>query len=122
MDNMAINFKRLVNLLVSELGLIPDQAIIFIYVLRNGKSTISQICTELKIEETRVVSTLNNLVDNGMLLGLDNRAFMTFHPRFAVVNCHRKRCERLGISYGKNAKIDAIGAMLESYYESARPK
>lgn len=122
MDNMAISLNRLVNLLISELGLLPDQAIIFIYVLRNGKSTISQICTELKIEETRVVSTLDNLVDNGMILGLDNRAFMTFHPRFAVVNCHRKRCERLGISHGKNAKIDAIGAMLESYYESARPK
>jgi hypothetical protein len=120
-DNMAINLNRLVSLLISELGLLPDQAKIFIFVLRNGKSTISQICTELKIEETMVVSTLNNLVDNGMLLGLDNRTFMTFHPRFAVVNCHRKRCES-GISYGKNAKIDAIGAMLESYYESARPK
>ena len=122
MRTMADNPIRIINLLISELELTSDQALIFLYTIRNRKSTISQMCMELGIEENTILLAVNNLVDNGMLFSLDNMVFETFHPRFSIVNCHRIRCERLGISWGKNAKIDALGALLEGYHESARTK
>lgn len=119
---MEQKIVKMINILIFELHLSRDEARIFLFLTRNGKSNVSRICADLGIEERLVTSALNGLVDHGMIFGLNSLDFDTFHPRFSIANCYRIRCEKLGMGIKRNSKLDAMGAMLEVDYESARPK
>ena len=113
---------KLVNTLVSLLNLSRNEARIFLRLTEKGKSGIPRICSELELDKSLVTLALNSLIDHGMIFELPGTEFQSFHPRFSVANCHRMNCQRLGIEVKMNSKIDALGTMLENYYEFARPK
>jgi predicted transcriptional regulator len=113
---------KLLNTLVSLLNLSQNEARIFLLLTQKGKCGIPRICSELELEESLVTLALNGLVDHGMIFKLTSTEFQSFHPRFSVANCHRMNCQSLGIGLKMNSKIDALGTMLENYYEFARPK
>jgi len=113
---------KIVKLLVSFLELSKDQALVLIYLIRNGKKTILEMSLDLKIEENRIIVAVEALLTNGMVFDLDGLKYNTFHPRFSIANCYRKNCEKKGLSLEKNVQIDALAAMLELLYESGRPK
>lgn len=113
---------KLVNTLVSLLNLSRNEARIFLLLMERGKSGIPRICSELELDESLVTLALNGLIDHGMIFKLLGTEFQSFHPRFSVANCHRMNCQNLGIGVEMNSKIDALGTMLENYYEFARPK
>ncbi len=119
---MKVNKAKIIKSLILELDLSENEAIIFLYITERGKSTIRTISTDLHIDEQGVVSSIRTLVDNGMLFNMTSSEYETFHPRFSIVNGHRIRCERLGLPFQKNIKIDILGAMLEGRYDDARTK
>jgi hypothetical protein len=113
---------KLVNILVSLLNITRNEARIFLCLIEKGKCGIPRICSELELDVSLVTLALDSLIDHGMIFDLPGTEFQSFHPRFSVANCHRMNCQRLGIEVKMNSKIDALGTMLENYYEFARPK
>jgi hypothetical protein len=57
-----------------------------------------------------------------MLIEISKLEFESLHPRFAITNRYRRRCEEDGIPFKKNLKIDNMGIILEKPYENARAK
>jgi predicted transcriptional regulator len=106
---------QLLNGLVSLLNLSLIESRIFLYLIRNGKSSVQRICLELELEHSLVTLALDGLVDRGMIFKLSSAEYRPFHPRFSVANCHRTNCQNLGIQPKMNNRIDALGKMLENY-------
>lgn len=119
---MKENTEKIIKSLTLELDLSENEALVFLYITERGKSTIRRISTDLHIDEECVVSSIRTLVDHGMLFNMTSSEYETFHPRFSIVNGHRLKCDRLGVPFKKNIKIDVLGAMLEARYEDARTK
>jgi predicted transcriptional regulator len=106
---------QLLNGLVSLLNLSPNEALVFLYLIKKGKSDLQRICLELELEDSLVTMALGGLVDHGMIFKLSSAEYQTFHPRFSVANCHRTNCQNSGIQVKMNNKIDTLGRMLENY-------
>lgn len=113
---------KLVSTLVYLLNLSRNEARIFLRLTEKGRSGIPRMCSELDLDKSVVTLALNSLIDRGMIFELPGMEFQSFHPRFSVANCHRMNCLKLGIEVKMNSKIDALGTLLENYYEFARPK
>ncbi len=119
---MTENTEKIIKSLTLELDLSENEALVFLYITERGKSTIRRISTDLHMDDECVVSSIRTLVDHGMLFNITSSEYETFHPRFSVVNGHRLKCDKLGVPFKKNIKIDVLGAMLEARYEDARTK
>lgn len=119
---MKENTEKIIKSLTLELDLSENEALVFLYITEKGKSTIRRISIDLHMDDECVVSSIRTLVDHGMLFNITSSEYETFHPRFSVVNGHRLKCDKLGVSFKKNNKIDVLGAMLEARYEDARTK
>jgi len=116
------NVEKIIKSLVLELDLSENEALVFLYIVERGKSSIGIISTDLHIDEGYVVSSIRTLVERGMIFNVTSSEYETFHPRFSIVNGHRFKCDMLGVPFKKNIKIDLLGAMLEARYEDARTK
>jgi len=116
------NVEKIIKSLVLELDLSENEALVFLYIVERGKSSIGIISTDLHIDEGYVVSSIRTLVERGMIFNVTSSEYETFHPRFSIVNGHRFKCDKLGVPFKKNIKIDLLGAMLEARYEDARTK
>ena len=116
------NVEKIIKSLVLELDLSENEALVFLYIVERGKSSIGIISTDLHIDEGYVVSSIRTLVERGMIFNVTSSEYETFHPRFSIVNGHRFKCDMLCVPFKKNIKIDLLGAMLEARYEDARTK
>ena len=106
--------------LTSILGLDPNEAQLYLLVVYSGKMTVSKIAEACNwnAEKAKLYSTM--LTEKGMFIEIEDDKFESLHPRFALSNRYRRRCNELGVEYGKNDKVDSLAVYLEKYYDLAR--
>lgn len=94
----------------------------FILIVKNGKLNAETIAKMLRIRPEESVEVANSLIKRGMMIDAADRHYECLHPRFAITNRYRIRCQEDNIPFKKNSKIDNIGLLLERPYENARAK
>jgi sugar-specific transcriptional regulator TrmB len=105
-----------------ELGITKDEAQVFILIVKNGKLDPMKISDLLRMPVFDTQRIANSLVDHGMIIQITESEFEALHPRFAITNKYRRKCNEDGIPLKRNIKIDNMGIALEGYYERARTK
>jgi len=109
--------------ITSELKISEDEAKVYIAIVKTGKMDPTKISIALGwSNEQRALAVAKSLVNRGMVIEITKTEFESLHPRFAITNRYRRRCEEEGIPFKKNLKIDNIGIVLERPYENARTK
>jgi predicted transcriptional regulator len=108
--------------LKSVLGLGANEAQLYLLIVHSGKMTVSKIAEACNwnAEKARRHSTM--LTEKGMFIEIEDDKFESLHPRFALSNRYRRRCNELGIEYRRNDKVDGLASYLEKYYDLARTK
>jgi hypothetical protein len=120
---MAVNLSNAEEAIISELKISPDEARVFLAIVKGGKMDSAKISAALKWgDEQRALQTAKSLVGRGMVIEITKTEYESLHPRFAITNRYRRRCEEDGIPFKKNLKVDNIGIVLEKPYEDARTK
>lgn len=120
---MAINLSNVEQGIVSELKISEDEARAFLAIVKKGKLDATKLSDVLGWnDEQRALVAAKLLVDRGMVIEITKTEFESLHPRFAITNRYRRRCEEDGIQFKKNLKVDNIGIVLEKPYEDARTK
>ena len=118
---MAVNLSNVEEAIVSELRISTDEAKAFIAIVKKGKMDAAKISGALGWgDEQRAQSAGKSLVGRGMAIEITATEFESLHPRFAITNRYRRRCEEDGIPFKKNLRVDNIGILLEKPYEDAR--
>ncbi len=109
--------------ITSELKISEDEAKVYIAIVKTGKMDPTKISIALGwSDEQRALAVAKSLVNRGMVIEITKTEFESLHPRFAITNRYRRRCEEEGIPFKKNLKIDNTGIALERPYENARTK
>ncbi len=109
--------------ITSELKISEDEAKVYIAIVKTGKMDPTKISIALDWSDgQRALAVAKSLVNRGMVIEITKTEFESLHPRFAITNRYRRRCEEEGIPFKKNLKIDNIGIALERPYENARTK
>ncbi|MDP8887750.1 MAG: helix-turn-helix domain-containing protein [Thermoproteota archaeon] len=120
---MTINSSNMEQVITSELKISEDEAKVYIAIVKTGKMDPTKISIALGwSDEQRALAVAKSLVNRGMVIEITKTEFESLHPRFAITNRYRRRCEEEGIPFKKNLKIDNIGIALERPYENARTK
>ena len=119
---MPVNINNAEEVIIYELGVSAEESRIFIHIVKNGRVTIDQISSLIGCSHERGSQLANSLVNNGMIIEIKSNEYECLHPRFAITNRYRKRCEEDNIVFKKNSKIDNIGLVLETPYNNARNK
>lgn len=83
---------------------------------------MGKIAESLKRSEEEASKVANSLVEKGMIINISQSEYETLHPRFAISNRYRRRCEEDNVPFKKNLLIDNIGIVLERPFELARTK
>lgn len=120
---MAVNLSNTEQAIVSELRISGDEAKAFLAIVKTGKMDAVRLSSALGWnDEQRALAAAKSLVNRGMVIEITKTEFESLHPRFAITNRYRRRCEEDGILFKKNLKVDNIGIVLEKPYEDARTK
>jgi sugar-specific transcriptional regulator TrmB len=120
---MTINSSNMEQAITLELKISEDEAKVYIAIVKTGKMDPTKISIALGwSDEQRALAVAKSLVNRGMVIEITDTEFESLHPRFAITNRYRRRCEEEGIPFKKNLKIDNIGIALERPYENARTK
>jgi sugar-specific transcriptional regulator TrmB len=120
---MTVNPSNMEQAIISELKISEEEAKVYIAIVKKGKMDASKISGALGwSDEQRALSAAKSLVDRGMVIEITKTEFESLHPRFAITNRYRRRCEEEHIPFKRNVKIDNIGIVLEKPYEDARTK
>ena len=120
---MAVNLSNAEDAIVLELKISIDEAKVFLAIIKNGKMDPERISTTLGWNDgQRALQAATSLVNRGMAIDITKTEFESLHPRFAITNRYRRRCEEDGIPFKKNLKVDNIGIILEKPYDDARTK
>ena len=120
---MAVNLSNVDQSIVSELKISNDEAQVFIIIVKKGRMDPAKISGALGWnDEERALIAARSLVARGMVIDITKTEFESLHPRFAITNRYRRRCEEDGIPFKKNLKVDNIGILLERPYDDARTK
>ena len=120
---MAVNLSNVEEAIISELKISQDEARAFLAIIKNGKMDPARISNTLGWNDNqRAVLAAKSLIDKGMVIEITKTEFESLHPRFAITNRYRRRCDEDGIPFKKNLKVDNIGIVLEKPYEDARTK
>jgi hypothetical protein len=120
---MAVNLSNVDQAIISELKISQDEAEVFIIIVKKGKMDPARISAALGWDdEQRALTAARSLVGRGMVIDITKTEFESLHPRFAITNRYRRRCEEDGIPFKKNLKVDNIGILLERPYDDARTK
>ncbi len=114
--------SRIENDLVSEIGLEPIQAKVYLLVTCYGKMSSTKIAEKLKISLDDAQKAAKELMTLGAFIDFSETDFEAMHPRFTAVNMYRKMCERENIEFKQNKIVDNIGVILEKPYDDARSK
>jgi len=120
---MTVNPSNMEQVIISELKISEDEAKVYIAIVKKGKMDASKISGALSwSDEQRALSAAKSLVNRGMVIEITKTEFESLHPRFAITNRYRRRCEEEHIPFKRNVKVDNIGIVLEKPYEDARTK
>ncbi|RNJ76563.1 MAG: hypothetical protein EB830_03650 [Nitrosopumilus sp. H13] len=105
--------------LISEIGLEPMQAKIYILINTRGMMSVLEVAENAGIAATDAEKVATGLVGMGALIEISGK-FEAMHPRFTAVNMYRRMCEQKGIEFKQNKTVDNIGVVLEQPYDDAR--
>jgi predicted transcriptional regulator len=120
---MTINSSNMEQVITSELKISEDEVKVYIAIVKKGKMDPAKISIALDWnDEQRALVAAKSLVNRGMVIEITDTEFESLHPRFAITNRYRRRCEEERIPFKRNLKIDNIGIALERPYENARTK
>jgi len=120
---MTINSSNMEQVITSELKISEDEVKVYLTIVKKGKMDPAKISIALGWnDEQRALVVAKSLVNRGMVIEITDTEFESLHPRFAITNRYRRRCEEERIPFKKNLKIDNIGIALERPYENARTK
>jgi hypothetical protein len=120
---MAVNLSNIEKAIISELKISADEAKVFLVIVKNGKMDAARISSALDWnDQRRALQAGKLLVGKGMVIEITKTEYESLHPRFAITNRYRRRCEEDGMPFKKNLKVDNIGIVLERPYEDARTK
>ena len=120
---MAVNLSNVEQAIISELNITADEDKVFLAIVRKGKMDGVKISDALGWDdERRAVDAATSLMKRGMVIDITKTEFESLHPRFAITNRYRRRCEEDGIPFKKNLHVDNIGILLEGPYDDARAK
>lgn len=114
--------SRLIKHLVSEIGLEPVQARVYLLVNCRGKMAPQRMASELGVPEESASEAAAALMGLGAFIDMPGGEFEAMHPRFTAVNMYRRRCEQDNVKFARNDTVDSIGVLLESHYDNARTK
>ena len=119
---MAVNINNIEEILESELRISKQEAKLFVLIVYEGRMDTELISKMLhwSLDDTDIVA--KSLVNRGMIIDITKTEYESLHPRFAVTNRYRRRCEEDHIISKKNIKVDNIGMLLEGPYNNARIK
>ena len=118
---MSVSLSNAEEAMISELKIGPDEAKAFLAIVKKGKMDAARISSALGWDdEQRALAAAKLLVARGMAIEITATEFESLHPRFAITNRYRRRCEEDGIPFKKNLRVDNIGIVLERPYEDAR--
>lgn len=121
--HMAVNLSNVEEAIISELMLSQDEARVFLAIVKGSKMDSAKISATLGWNDNqRALLAAKSLVNRGMVIEITKTEFEALHPRFAITNRYRRRCEEDGIPFKKNLKVDNIGIILERPYDDARTK
>jgi sugar-specific transcriptional regulator TrmB len=120
---MTVNPSNMEQVIISELKISEDEAKVYIAIVKKGKMDPAKISSALGWSDgQRALAAAKSLVNRGMVIEITKTEFESLHPRFAITNRYRRRCEEDRIVFKRNPKIDNIGIVLEKPYEDARTK
>jgi sugar-specific transcriptional regulator TrmB len=120
---MTVNLSNIEQTIISELKISEDEAKVYIAIVKKGKMDPAKLSNALGWnDEQRALAAAKSLVNRGMVIEITKTEFESLHPRFAITNRYRRRCDEEQIPFKKNLKIDNIGIVLEKPYEDARTK
>ncbi|OLC26456.1 MAG: hypothetical protein AUH37_00730 [Candidatus Nitrososphaera sp. 13_1_40CM_48_12] len=120
---MAVNLSNVEEAIISELKVSDDEAKVFLAIVKRGKMDAAKISGALGWnDEQRSLAAAKSLVSRGMVIEITKTEFESLHPRFAITNRYRRRCEEEDVPFKKNLKVDNIGIVLEKSYDDARTK
>ena len=120
---MAVNLSNVEQAIISELKIGEDEARVFLEIVKKGRMDAAKISDSLGwADERRALEAAKSLVNKGMAIDITSTEFESLHPRFAITNRYRRRCEEDGIPFKKNLRVDNIGILLEEPYDHARTK
>lgn len=119
---MSVNIKNVEEFLISELKLTKEESKTFLFIVKNGRKDVRKIAESLESSENEASSVADSLVAKGMIINISQLEYESLHPRFAISNRYRRRCEEDNIPFRKNQLIDNIGIILEGPFEHARTK
>ena len=119
---MAVNINNIEEVLESELRISKQEAKLFVLIVCKGKVGAEMISKMLYWSIDDADRVAKSLVNRGMIINITKSKYESLHPRFAVTNRYRSRCEEDHITFKKNIKIDNIGMLLEGPYNNARIK
>ncbi|TLY03675.1 MAG: TrmB family transcriptional regulator [Thaumarchaeota archaeon] len=118
-----MNLSNVEEAIISELKVSDDEAKVFLAVVKKGKMDAAKISGALGWnDEQRALAAAKSLVSRGMVIEITKTEFESLHPRFAITNRYRRRCEEEDVPFKKNLKVDNIGIVLEKSYDDARTK
>ena len=120
---MTVNLSNVEQAIVSELKISEDEVKVFTTIVKKGRMDVAKISQALVWnDERRALAAAKSLVGRGMVIEITKSEFESLHPRFAISNRYRRRCEEESIPFKMNLKVDNIGIILERPYEDARTK
>lgn len=122
-NSAVVNLSNVEEVIISELKISPDEAKVYLAIVKKGKMDAAKISDALGWDdEQHALQTAKSLVEKGMVIEITRTEFESLHPRFAIANRYRRRCKEDGIQLKKNLRVDNIGIVLERPYEDARTK
>jgi predicted transcriptional regulator len=119
---LSVNNENVEEFLITELKLTKEESKTFLFLLKNGRKDVKKIAESLESSEKEASDAAESLVAKGMIINISRSEYESLHPRFAISNRYRRRCEEDNIPFGKNLLIDNIGIILERPFEDARTK
>ena len=105
--------------LQTQLGLSKNESTLFLYLIKTGRRTLDQITADLDYTEYEAEKTAQALVDLGMIISVSQFVYIPLHPRFAIVNRYREKCQEDNLPFRRNVLIDNLGIIMEKYFDSA---
>lgn len=121
-SRMSVNLSNVEQALIEELKVSPEEAQVYVAIVKGGKMNAAKISKKIGIDEKHAQEIGKSLVSRGMVIEITATEFESLHPRFAVTNRYRRRCAEDNIPFKKNLRVDNIGIVLERPFEDARTK
>jgi predicted transcriptional regulator len=115
---MSVNSVE--EVLEAELKISVEEAKLFLLIIHNGRMDTKKMSEMLNWSVNEADEVAKSLISRGMVIDITKTEYESLHPRFAVTNRYRRRCEEDNIPFKKNLKVDKIGFILERPYNDAR--